>query len=259
MFENYVFMPPNPPNKLKSDKFFNKKYEMLKLRTKEKDIIPAIYINNNKSDKVILYSHGNAEDLGSISSFLIELSHRLNVSIMGYEYLGYGHSVINNDRLTIQPTCTEYYCYKSIEYALQYLIQKKSYTYENIIVLGQSLGTGPSIEMANRYKLGGIVLISPYKTIIKVIYDYWYLNPLYAFDMFVNEYKITNIDMPVYFIHGRNDEIIHINHTVDLYNLWKDKYPEMGKRCKPLYLKNTGHNDVWEKYEIYDYLSKIVI
>lgn len=260
MFENYVFMPPNPPNKLKSDKIFNKKYEMLKIKTKENDIIPAIYINQNKSKKVILYSHGNAEDLGSISSFLIELSHRLNVNVMGYEYLGYGHSIINHDRSTsIHPTCTEEYCYKSIDYALQYLIQKKNYGYEDIIVLGQSLGTGLSIEISNRYKLGGVILISPYKSIIKVIYDYWYLNPLYVVDMFMNEIKISSIDIPIYIIHGKNDEIINVNHSVELYNIWKEKYPERANRCKPLYLKNTGHNDIWQKYEIYDYLSKIIM
>ncbi|KAL7551604.1 hypothetical protein ACHAWF_014797 [Thalassiosira exigua] len=40
----------------------------------------------------LLYSHGNAEDLGLISSFLVDLARLLGVDVLCYDYAGYGVS-----------------------------------------------------------------------------------------------------------------------------------------------------------------------
>jgi hypothetical protein len=41
----------------------------------------------------LLYSHGNAEDIGLITAFLIDMARLLQVNIMCYDYSGYGMSV----------------------------------------------------------------------------------------------------------------------------------------------------------------------
>ena len=40
----------------------------------------------------LLYSHGNAEDLGLISSFLVDLARLLQINVLCYDYSGYGVS-----------------------------------------------------------------------------------------------------------------------------------------------------------------------
>ena len=40
----------------------------------------------------LLYSHGNAVDLGLMSTFFIWLSHHLQMDIFSYDYSGYGSS-----------------------------------------------------------------------------------------------------------------------------------------------------------------------
>ena len=68
----------------------------------EYNLIPAIHIQHNSLNNnpilaqtqkyTLLYSHGNAEDIGLISSFLIDLSRLLQVNVICYDYSGYGIS-----------------------------------------------------------------------------------------------------------------------------------------------------------------------
>jgi hypothetical protein len=73
------------------------------------NLIPAVHITHNGNDGndngpgsngiaapggyakyTLLYSHGNAEDLGLISSFLSDLARLLQVDVLCYDYSGYG-------------------------------------------------------------------------------------------------------------------------------------------------------------------------
>ena len=38
----------------------------------------------------LLYSHGNAADIGAMHDFLVLLRDYLNVNVLHYEYIGYG-------------------------------------------------------------------------------------------------------------------------------------------------------------------------
>ncbi|KAL9179058.1 hypothetical protein ACHAXT_000100 [Thalassiosira profunda] len=65
----------------------------------EARLIPAIHIAHTDVGQAhpngrytLLYSHGNAEDLGLISSFLVDLARLLQVNVLCYDYSGYGVS-----------------------------------------------------------------------------------------------------------------------------------------------------------------------
>lgn len=68
------------------------------------------------------------------------------------------------------------------------------------------------------------------------------------FDKFPNIDRMSNIDSPVFVIHGRRDEIVPFYHAEELHAKSKNKYP-------PYYVDGAGHNNV-EKYAS-DYLVKI--
>ena len=53
--------------------------------------IPAFYISRDAS-VTILFSHGNAEDLGMIYDWFVTLAQELNVNVLAYDYTGYGKS-----------------------------------------------------------------------------------------------------------------------------------------------------------------------
>jgi len=98
-----LFQPP-PPTKLKENK-------IIWLKTSKGKKIPGFYIHyggeeseessksltveelkkaNTAEGITILYSHANAEDLGSIYPWCKFLSKMLRVNLFAYDYTGYG-------------------------------------------------------------------------------------------------------------------------------------------------------------------------
>lgn len=69
------------------------KVEAFFTRTSRGNLITCIYVRCSKNAKyTLLFSHGNAVDLGQMSSFYISLGTQLNCNIFGYDYSGYGMS-----------------------------------------------------------------------------------------------------------------------------------------------------------------------
>nr|XP_007151680.1 hypothetical protein PHAVU_004G067000g [Phaseolus vulgaris]ESW23674.1 hypothetical protein PHAVU_004G067000g [Phaseolus vulgaris] len=66
--------------------------DVLRLRTRRGNEIVAVYIKYHRPTSTMLYSHGNAADLGQMFELFVELSNRLRLNVMGYDYSGYGQS-----------------------------------------------------------------------------------------------------------------------------------------------------------------------
>lgn len=75
-----LFQPP-PPTYLHPSRHFW-------LNTSEGSRIPAFFIEKPNAKVTILFSHGNAEDLGMIYDWFNDLARVLRVNIMGYDYTG---------------------------------------------------------------------------------------------------------------------------------------------------------------------------
>src|SRR5258705_194298 len=77
---------------------------------------------------------------------------------------------------------------------------------KNIILIGQSLGTGIVIDYVSKNKWDSpIILISPYKSIISVVCDSSIVKPI---DKFQSLKKIKSITCPVKIFHGKEDKTI---------------------------------------------------
>lgn len=96
----FAFFPPNPPSyRLIADEISavgrltipeissssrSEAVDILKLRTRKGNDIVAAFIKNSRATATVLYSHGNAADLGQMFELFVELSSRLRVNLMGY-------------------------------------------------------------------------------------------------------------------------------------------------------------------------------
>jgi hypothetical protein len=58
--------------------------DVLKLLTRRGQEIMAIYVRNPLASLTVLYSHGNAADLGQMYELFAELSAHLRVNLMGF-------------------------------------------------------------------------------------------------------------------------------------------------------------------------------
>jgi len=80
-----VFRPPRP-TPIRSDRHFWLKID------DEGNRVPAFFIKKRNARVTLLFSHGNAEDLGMLYHRMKDLARALKVNVMAYEYSGYGLS-----------------------------------------------------------------------------------------------------------------------------------------------------------------------
>lgn len=252
----FAFFPPNPPSyqlvadegaasgltipEISSSSSRGEGADVLKLRTRKGNDIVAVYIKNPRATATLLYSHGNAADVGQMFALFAELSARLRVNLMGYDYSGYGRS-------TGKPT--EYHTYADIEAVYECLKEKYGAGEEDIILYGQSVGSGPTVDLASRLpNLRGVVLHSPLLSGVRVLYP---VKHTYWFDIYKNIDKIGLINCPVLVIHGTSDEVVDCSHGKKLWELSKEKY-------EPLWLKGGGHCNLELYPEYIKHLKKYV-
>ena len=172
------------------------------LETKAGFRIPACYIKYPHAKYTILYSHGNAEDLGMIYPFLADLGRVLKISILAYDYTGYGLSTVeakNMEKVKGQGLlpCEEY-CYADITAAYDFLRLFSGVPPANIILYGRSLGSGPSCYLAQKLcgkneskpGIGGLVLHSAFLSVCRVVVD---LGFTVGIDVFPNINRMPEI------------------------------------------------------------------
>lgn len=88
----FAFFPPNPPSYtvVADDGHLSipevarrDEVDVLKLRTRRGNEIVAVHVKHPKASATMLYSHGNAADLGQMFELFVELSLRLRVNLIG--------------------------------------------------------------------------------------------------------------------------------------------------------------------------------
>ncbi|KAL1534745.1 alpha/beta hydrolase domain-containing protein 17B-like [Salvia divinorum] len=220
MAAKLAFFPPTPPSyKLVTDQAtgmqllhpfpHRENVDVLRLPTRRGTEIVAVYVRYPMASSTLLYSHGNAADIGQMYELFIELSIHLRVNLLGYDYSGYGQS-------TGKPS--EHNTYADIEAAYKCLEESYGVKQEDVILYGQSVG-------------------------LRVMYP---VKRTYWFDIYKNIDKITLVKCPVLVIHGTADDVVDCSHGKQLYELCQEKYDPLwikgGNHCDlelyPEYIKH---------------------
>lgn len=197
--------------------------EIIKLKTRDGNEISAKFEENPHASYTILFSHGNAEDIGMIEPFVWRLRD-LGFSVLTYDYPGYG---------TSSGSPTEENAYAAIDAAYDYLITEKRMDARRIILHGRSLGGGVAVDLASRRPAAGLILESTFTSAFRVVTRYKTL----PFDKFENIKKIGNVNYPVLVIHGTDDWTIPKYHGRRLFETANEP-----KRA--LWVVGAGHNNV---------------
>ncbi|KAE9608549.1 hypothetical protein Lal_00020802 [Lupinus albus] len=251
MAAKLAFFPPNPPSynlvKEQVTGLFllnpfphRENVQVLNFPNRRGNEIVAIYVTHSMAKTTILYSHGNAADIGQMYELFIQLSIHLRVNIMGYDYSGYGQS-------SGKPS--EHNTYADIEAAYKYLEENYGAKQEDIILYGQSVGSGPTLDLASRLpRLRAVVLHSPILSGLRVMYP---VKRTYWFDIYKNIDKIPLVKCPVLVIHGTADEVVDCSHGKQLWELCQQKY-------EPLWLRGGNHCNLELYPEYLRHLRKFI-
>ncbi len=205
--------------------------EIIKLTTPDQIQISALHLANPEATYTILYSHGNAEDLGGIRPVLQRL-YATGFSVFAYDYQGYG---------TSQGTPTEENAYGDIDTAYNYLTQQLNVPSDRIIAHGRSVGGGVAVDLAARKPLGGLIMESAFTTAFQVVLPI----PVLPFDKFRNIDKIKKVNCPVFVMHGQADETVPFSHGEKLFAAAPE--PKLS-----FWVEEASHNDlIWVAGERY--------
>ena len=201
------------------------------------DKIPCVYYKVDSTRPTIIHSHGNACDLGDVNVFMRYLHRNLDVNVLAYEYPGYG--------LYDQERPSEDTIYNAIHDVYQYLVDNVGVSKSNIILVGQSLGTGPTTWLANvEEAIRAVVLITPFKSACSVVSEtaaaVCYSSHIFSMktlDIFDNYYHLLNIKCPIQIIAGTNDRVTPYSHARELQSI-------SANPLSLITLSGAGHNDV---------------
>ncbi|KAL3610214.1 hypothetical protein D5086_001234 [Populus alba] len=210
--------------------------DVLLIDTKRGNKIVAFYLKNPYARLTVLYSHGNAADLGQLYDLFVQLKVNLRVNLMGYDYSGYGAS-------SGKPS--ESNTYADIEAVYECLQTQYGVSQEDLILYGQSVGSGPTLHLAAKLpRLRGVVLHSAILSGLRVL---CHVKFTFCFDIYKNINKIRKVKCPVLVIHGTEDDVVNWLHGDGLWKMAKEPY-------EPLWIKGGGHCNL----ELYpDYISHL--
>jgi len=215
--------------------------EVFYTRTSRHNRIACMFIRCTPNARyTILFSHGNAVDLGQMSSFYMGLGSRINCNIFSYDYSGYGMS-------TGKPS--EKNLYADIDAAWHALRTRYGISPENVILYGQSIGTVPTVDLASRYEVGAVILHSALMSGMRVAFPK--TQRTWCFDAFPSIDKVSKVTSPVLVIHGTEDEVIDFSHGIAIHD-------KCQKPVEPLWVEGAGHNDVELFSQYLDRLKQFV-
>lgn len=222
---NSIFFPAPPPS-YDAQSF---KSSMVWLpNSSTRSAIPCLYLRCHKgSSKVLVYFHGNAEDVGLAYGLMDHLRTTLAVHVLAVEYPGYG---IYPGQASAQ---------RLIEDAGQvfsYLTTIGGLDSHDILLFGRSIGTGPATYLASEHRVGALVLMSGYTSIRSVVRGFvGSLGQYFVAERFNNLSLMPKVVCPTFLIHGQKDTLIPFQNSQSLHEL-------CGGPCSLLLPKDMDHN-----------------
>ena len=158
--------------------------------------------------KTILIFHGNAGNLFNRVYKLNELN-KLDVNILLISWRSFSGN---------KGKPTEKNLYRDADEAVKWL-NNQGVISKNIILYGESLGTGVATELGTSNAFGGIILESPFTSIAntaKIYYPYLPVNIILK-DRYDSIGKIKNINIPIFIMHGKMDNIVPQQMGLELF------------------------------------------
>ena len=175
-------------------------YEEIFIKVDEEIKLKSWIIEKDfKNYKTLVIFHGNAGHLSNRIYKLNEL-YKLNINILLISWRGFSGN---------KGSPTEQNLYKDAEAAIKWL-NEKNINNNQIILYGESLGSGVAVELGKKNNFSSIILESPFTSIensAKIYYPYLPVKFLLK-DRYDSISKIKKINSPILIMHGRKDDIV---------------------------------------------------
>ncbi|MGH1376643.1 MAG: alpha/beta hydrolase [Alphaproteobacteria bacterium] len=180
---------------------------------------------------VIVYFHGNAGHYGD------RLYKAWDYIEDGYgvllaEYRGYGGN---------EGSPSEDGLYSDGRAYIEWLYHEHDLDASDIVLYGESLGTGIATQMATEYDVKALILETPFSSMVELAQTRYFFAPVFLLlkDKYMSIDKIDDVNTPILIMHGHKDEVIPYEFARKLYDNAKEP-----KKFVDFPLAN--HNNLYE-------------
>jgi len=201
--------------------------EEVSLTTADGEHLVAWHVPPRGAKPVIVYLHGN----GGALRYRVERFNRLitdGIGLVAVEYRGYGGSSGRPSERGLIADGEAAYAFAAARYATS-----------QIVLWGESLGSGVAVALASEKPVARVVLESPFTSVADIAAQiYWFL-PVRWFikDPFRSDVRIGKVTAPVLVLHGERDSVVPIALGEQLYAL-------INAPKRFLRFPDGGHNDL---------------
>jgi fermentation-respiration switch protein FrsA (DUF1100 family) len=200
--------------------------------------INAVYLEHPDPVCTILFSHGNAEDLGNVVPFMTQF-HEKGCSVLMYDYRGYGTSDGYPSTAGAK---------KDAMAAYRWLVEEKRIDPATIVSHGRSLGGAVAVWLAANAQVGGVITEISFTSAFRVK-TRW---KLLLTDKFDSLRSIRNINCPLLVIHGTEDAIIPFWHARKVFDAAADPkrhlWIEGGDHYDYVFIDEAAYFDAIERF-----------
>lgn len=190
--------------------------------------------------KTILYFHGNAGTLAMRSERVRQFVDD-GYGFLMMAYRGYSGSTGRPTEKANEADALLVYDY----------LRAEGVAAKDIIVFGESLGSGIAVKVASKRPVRGVVLDAPYTSITELaasIYPFLPVRQL-ILDPYESDRVIAQINAPLLVLHGALDRVIPATMGKRLFELAKD--PK-----KIVVFPNGNHTDLFSSHGAYDVVTR---
>ena len=194
------------------------------------DLLGWFHEKDLQKYKTVLFFHGNA---GSLENRIHKLNHfnKMDVNFLIIAWRGFSGN---------KGKPSEEGLYKDGRSGINWLV-KKGVKEKNIVIYGESLGTGVATHVSQNKNFAGVVLETPFTSMIDAAKKFYPYIPvgLLLKDKFDNKSKIKNIKVPILIMHGEADQIVPFFMGKKMYE----------KANEPKYSYFTKHDNHMMEYD----------
>jgi len=226
--ESAIFFPDPILTQDPSD--FGLDFKELRFATQDEIGLHGWMVPAKSADALLLFCHGNA---GNISHRLDNISrlNRIGISVIIFDYRGYGHS---------EGRISEKGLYLDAEAAYRVAEEYAHREKLKLVIFGRSLGGIAAVHIASRSTCAGVILESTFTHLGAMARTHF---PVPFMDALLNDRlnavdKIRGIKAPILFFHGDLDEVVP-------YRYGRELFLAAPEPKEFVTISGAGHNDTY--------------
>jgi len=198
--------------------------------------------NGDEPKPLLIYFGGNAEN---IAHMLFEQNHFKGYSLLLMSYRGYG---LSGGKPSQKALCSDaLFLYDSFS-------EKPEIDANRILLMGRSLGTGVTVNLASQRSVERLILISPYDSMTALAKEFypWFPATLLLKHPFDSLTLAPSIKTPLLTIIGSHDDIIAPQRSKVLVQAW-------GGKTQLVEIKGVGHNELGDQRQFWDAIEDFIV